>query len=396
MKHSKIGASSAERWLACAGSVQHLIDNPMPESKAASEGTRVHEGCEEVLRYRLQHGIEVKGAIEELLLEDFSEHDKESIRMYVDHVWGVYTTRLQEGYDAELRVEFRVHLKSVHEDAFGTVDAAVICHKGPLDVFDYKNGHKAVDAEGNKQQLYYTIGVQEEFVDEDWFFSEIYNHIVQPNNGGIKTSEVSHADLEEYWQELKAGADRVYAENPPRTVGTGCDKFCNRAQCPEYKAAFEKANPLEFSPIEEPDIEIDASEAEGLSVDQLSDLLKAEEMIKGMAADARSILKDRGMRGESTGDYKLIRSLGNYKLTTDVKDLAKLLKLPQADLVESKAKSKAAIEKIIKAKFKDKLSKATKLEILLENCTRPEGEIKLVHKDKKGEPYSPITFEQLD
>ena len=398
--HSLIGASSAKRWMACPGSVQILRDNPMPTSEAATTGTLAHELGENILHERLsleRINHKPSAALEDMMCEDYDKTTIENVLMYVNIVWNRYQIRKQEGFKPSLHIEKRVHLGSVHSDAFGTLDAAIICKEGPVDIFDYKNGHREVEVEGNPQAMYYAIGLQDEF--QDQMFTEFHLHIVQPNSGGHKEWQPSLYELNDFAKTLQVAADRVYSENPPRIVGPQCNEFCNRTACPEYIARTNETAEVVFAelpnPLVEESLPTEKPDVSKLSVQQMGRLLELEDFVKSMTADARKVLKERAMNGEDVGEYKLIQSKGNYKLNADVADLSKALKLPQTKLSDVKMKSKTAIEKVIRAEFKDKKVKSEKLATLSDLCYRPDGEIKLVHKDHAGEDYMP-SFEAIE
>lgn len=399
--HSLIGASSAKRWMACPGSVHLLNNHPMPSSPAAAIGTLAHELGENILHERLEletQDKEPSADLEQIMCEDYDEATIENVLMYVNIVWSKYKLRKQEGFEPTLHIERRVHLGSVHPDAFGTLDAAIICNEGPVDIFDYKNGRREVDVEDNPQAMYYAIGLQDEC--QDQMFTEFHLHIVQPNSGGHKEWQPTLFQLNEFAKELQVAADIVYSDNAPRIPGPQCNEFCNRTACPEYTAQRDEAATVvfgELNPIEDEELPLVKPDVSGMDVEQLGRLLELAEFMKSMTSDASSILREKAMRGEDVGNFKLIRGKGNYKLNADVVGLSKALKLPQAKLSDVKVKSKSAIEKVIKAEFKDKKARSAKLATLTDLCYRPDGEIKLVHKDHAGEDYLP-TFEpiQLD
>lgn len=371
----------------------------MPESAAATEGTRAHELGEKILLHRLEMGKTKQppsAMFEELLCDDFDVETADNVMSYVEDVWSCYVGRLSQGFEVTLHIELRVKLASVHPDAFGTSDAVVACEKGPLDVFDYKNGHLYVDVVNNSQAKYYAIGCQETLELE---FTEYNLHIHQPNAGGLKSWTVTDKELNAFCTELQDAADAVYKDDAPRIAGPQCEKFCNRAECPEYQSRAA----VVFKELELPTCPAEANigaptsvVVADLSAFELGRLLDLEDYVKAMASDAKKILKQKLLDSEDAGDYKLIQGKGNFKLTVGLVELSKILKMPQDQLSDAKLKSKTAVEKAIKAKFKDDKAKKAKIELLAEVCERPDGEIKLVRKSAKGEDYLPTTFQPLD
>jgi len=295
-----------------------------------------------------------------------------------------------------LFIELTGKLPAVHESAFSTLDAGIVCKNGPFYVIDLKDGEWDVQAEENTQLLYY-MAVLLHHAGLDYTPTSLNMHIVQPKNGGVKKWSASRRRVDKLVEELHEAAKLVYSEQPKRIPGDHCSLFCNRLQCPEYRAHHEKANAIEFDIIETDTDDINAPDVETLSVEQLCRVIKTSEYFKELASDAQKILTHKGMQGEDMGDYKLVRGSGKYKLTASVDELSASLNLKTEEFYEEpKVKSKSAIEKLIKAKYSDTKTKKDKLSILLQNCTRPEGEIKFVHKDAAGDTYTPDTTLQFD
>jgi hypothetical protein len=378
----------------CPGSVNFLHEHPLPRSGKASDGTITHELSEAILNYRLESD-KVGDAYEQLLLEQHDEARQERALLYVNHVWNTYKRLEAQGKEPLLFVELTGNLPQLHESAFSTLDAGIVCKNGPFYIIDLKDGEWDVQADDNKQLMYY-MAVLLNHAAIDYTPTSLNMHIVQPKNGGVKKWSCSRRKIDGLIEQLHEAAKLVYAENPKRIPGAHCSLFCNRVQCPEYRAHHQKSTKIEFDPIEPLDTD-SAPDVETLSVEQLCNVIQQAEFLSELASDAQKILKHKGMHGEDMGSYKLIRGSGRYKLTASVKDLAGALNLKESEFYEQPAvKSKSALEKLIKAKYSDTKTKKNKLSILLQNCTRPEGEIKFVHKDAAGEPYTPDTTTQFD
>jgi hypothetical protein len=157
--HSKIGASSSKRWLACPGSIPLSVGIPNRGSQYAMEGTAAHELAEMCLVEELDaqyyvasnHVITVHDNGAEYLFP-VTQEMADAVQVYLDFV------RQDEPFDTLVEVKF--HLKDLHEGLFGTADCVQwFADEAKLRVIDYKHGQGTpVEAEGNPQGMYYALG----------------------------------------------------------------------------------------------------------------------------------------------------------------------------------------------------------------------------------------------
>lgn len=138
MKHSPLGASSIKRIRACNASYLRSMGlPPLPTSKAALEGTRLHDLAEK--------------RINENNVKDL---DKEPIQIR-DYVRDCIEFKKEaELYGVETRVSILGHENLL----FGTVDFWFYKDE-TLYLVDLKTGRTKVNAIFNEQLLYYTNGV---------------------------------------------------------------------------------------------------------------------------------------------------------------------------------------------------------------------------------------------
>ena len=152
--HSSLGASSAERWINCPGSVALIKKLSLPESDEEdwrTEGIAAHELGAHCLKENddpwAHIGLKVGGV--EVTLEMSN-----AVQTYVDYCRSRATAAAKQVY-----VEYRVHQPTVHPLFFGTLDYCVI-YDSILDITDYKHGVGiAVDVEDNPQLMYYAYGI---------------------------------------------------------------------------------------------------------------------------------------------------------------------------------------------------------------------------------------------
>lgn len=152
--HSPLGASGAERWMSCPGSVA-LLNNlglieQSDEPEYRSLGTSAHEVAHHCLVNKLDTW-EVVGI-------KFGEHvcDQEmanAVQTYLDEVRGLIEA------DSKAFFEFSIDAPDFHPQFYGTLDAGVITGTR-LRVRDFKYGEGiAVDTEENPQIMYYAFGL---------------------------------------------------------------------------------------------------------------------------------------------------------------------------------------------------------------------------------------------
>jgi hypothetical protein len=152
--HSPLGASSAERWMACPGSIallQTLAVPPSDESEYAAAGTAAHEAA----AYCIKNGVEAWEVVDTTFNSVVvSAEMADAIQDYLD-----FLKPISETSDLQY-CEYRIS-GDFHDQFYGTVDyAAVNIRQELLRIVDFKFGEGiAVEAEHNKQLLYYAYGM---------------------------------------------------------------------------------------------------------------------------------------------------------------------------------------------------------------------------------------------
>jgi len=230
--HSPLGASSAERWMNCPGSVALLKELKFPESDEPDYrtlGTAAHAvACE-----CLQKGLDAW----ELMGETNGKHETDSemvdaVQMYLDECRSLITPQ------STVYTEFRIDAPDFHPQFFGTTDFG--CVTGAvLRIRDYKHGEGiAVDVEWNPQIMYYAYGLLRHHPEVDM----VDLGIVQPRgfhpDGPIRTWQVS-ADAIRTWaiDNLKPAMDRVEMDHD-LDAGPWC-RFCPaKLVCPLMTSLF--------------------------------------------------------------------------------------------------------------------------------------------------------------
>jgi hypothetical protein len=149
-EHSPLGASSAERWMRCPGSValkQALGSGADIESEYAAEGTLAHA----LGAHCLNNGLDCWEAMAEF--PTVTSEMADAVQSYLDYARDLCS------FTAPSLVEHRVANPAFHKDMFGTLDFATL-EPSRVEFVDYKHGvGVAVDVEENVQLRYYAFAL---------------------------------------------------------------------------------------------------------------------------------------------------------------------------------------------------------------------------------------------
>lgn len=233
--HSILGPSAHSRWSVCPASPTKSAEHPGTTSRAAVEGTIVHNISEMILKGKFKDIDPKKYWIgQEIQLEGetitVSPNNYDCAVFYVDYV----KQRTAE-LEGTLLIEEQVEVSEIHEALWGTSDAIII-GKDRIAVIDYKNGRWNVEAVGNSQLKIYGLGACAKYCDDPDTIIELT--IVQPNSPGkkpkIKTVETTAEILVDWgYRVLKPQAEACFEDEPKFVAGEHC-RFCN------YKPYCEK------------------------------------------------------------------------------------------------------------------------------------------------------------
>lgn len=231
--HSKVGASSAKRWLACPGSVPlsertgadpYLAQDP---SEVAEDGTFAHRALELIISDNLNAREAVAQTAEET-----GRAPAPWCLDVVDEAYGILSHYMHREYRywAEHRVTF-----APAYDGFGTLDFAA-WKPGRLIVADLKTGVGVrVTAHMNEQLLCYAWGQLREL--RDWEVNVVELIVIQPRvPGGITRYELTRKALEDWVNNvLYVGLSATQDANPKLKVGEHC-RFCPAlVHCPAQR-----------------------------------------------------------------------------------------------------------------------------------------------------------------
>lgn len=231
MSHAILAPSSAPVWGYCAGSVRAQQGRPNPETPQSREGTAAHWVMAEVL-LNFKHAD--RGS---LLASDYlgktapngvviDDKMAEGAQVIIDDVLRVCQ---RHGALQAMLVEHRVAMPRIHPENWGTLDVAVpLLEQGYLYLWDYKHGHREVDAEGNEQLIDYVAGLVEDLAINGALDQHITVciRIVQPfaykANGPVSEWVVRLSDLRGAFNLLHAKAHEAMSASPTLTTGLHC------------------------------------------------------------------------------------------------------------------------------------------------------------------------------
>jgi hypothetical protein len=390
MKHSRLGASKAHRWLNCPGSPRVEAGIKDKPSRFAAEGTAAHE----VAEYCLVHGIDATAYPEKRVAVDnrngakwyFPVNDDltGAVQVYLDTIRGD-----QGPYDS-LAVEEKFALSWLHKDLFGTNDASLGVPFGPLRVYDYKHGAgKWVDAVGNEQMMYYALGRLGPENDECFETAEMV--IVQPRHhdakGPVRRWSIPVDELYAWGENVLApGAEAASQPDAPLCAGDWCS-FC------KYEGRCE-AKRGKVSAVIRPELDLTAPNltlpaAEDLTPEQRGRVLEAAGLIKSWAASVHEYEIECQLAGKGAPGWKMVTKLGN-RAWADAEEAEKTLQAYDDLYEDPKFKSPAQIEKTLVAQGFAKKTAKEKVDSL---CARPESQTLVPEEDPRpaiGPIFTPI------
>lgn len=369
--HSRFAPSSLKRVLNCPMSVILAEARTAPETGPthyAAEGTVAHLVAEGMLRgdnTGLQLDDRVVVPPHEILVDD---------EMFVAaYTFADYVKRLASANQATLWTEQVVRLDDyVGRDAqaFGHLDAAV--HdpgRDVLHVADFKYGRGiVVEAENNPQLLAYGLGAVSSLLDQYWRqrLQEIQLHVVQPRLGdaGLKTWTLTLDELETWAREtlmpvVHALVDLSIPDDTPLNPGTWC-QFCPvRVECPALHAQSQAMAKQAFAQ--------NANALPLLTNEDLGRILTQADMVEPWLEEVRNLALDRLKFGGDIPGWKMVAKRGHRVWQQDEAATLETLTrsipgLSLGDLVQTKLRTAAQVEKLIPVSHQGKFRALWRME----------------------------------
>ena len=345
-EHSKIGASSAERWFNCPGSVKLSDGLVKVESEFAALGTAAHHLASYCLetgfnakRFQGTHVVNPEGRIVDFCDDVGTPIDANmtaAVQVYLDAVREIAT----QSINRELEIEVRFHLDNLHPDLWGTADSVIYDpDSGELWVFDYKHGEGVpVYPENNPQLLYYAVGAA--FAKSNRRVSEVHLAIVQPRTGQGKPQwwDVDAIDLLDFAEILREKAAATEDEKAELRPGEYC-RWCPAAgSCPALKQV------AEIAPLDQ------FTDGKPYDPEALADSLGRIKALNGWIKAVESFAESELKRGQKIPGWKLVEKVGRRAWKDEAEAVRALLGdgLSEIDImVPAALRSPAQIEEIV-------------------------------------------------
>lgn len=371
--HAVLGASSAERWINCPGSVNATKHLPDKGSDYAAEGSLAHELCELYTRGAL--GLEIpEGMTEEKIRQNKYWNEEmvscaEGYRDYILERCGYYI-------DPYVDLEVKVDYSNVAPGGFGTSDAVIIGEDREtgllvIEIIDYKHG-KGVPkyAPGNPQMRLYSLGAANVYGFLYGDFDLARSTIYQPRLDIVSFDETPMSELYQWAAEVvRPAALESALPDAHFSAGHWC-QFCKIKGSCRARAGY-------YTSIEEDFKDVISGEYRSPAVltnEEVGEVLKRMDSIKGYISDVKEYVLSCISSGEEVPGWKLVAGRSTRSFT-DADAAFQALKdygVAEALLYERKPISLTEAEKLV--------GKKQFAEVCGPYVVKPEGKPTLVHE----------------
>lgn len=372
-KHALLGASSANRWLACPPSARLTENIPDKGSNYAAEGTLAHELAE--LKVRKHFTPMAKSAFTRA-------HNKlkkdERYTTEMEHVTDAYLDYLKDcamQYDAPPAVicEVQVDFSGYVPEGYGTADC-IMLGGNTMRVIDFKYGqspNNKVQVEHNPQLMLYAVGALAQYA-MLYKIDRVVLTIAQLRLGEPEEWETTPDELYEWAAEyVQPRAKLAWEGKGEFETGHHC-QFCKaKATCRAYA---ESNMQIEcYSSSSDPRLLSDAEIGDVLT--RAEPFAKWLEAVKVYALEA--VLEGKAIPGWKAVEGRSVRQFDDVDQTfADLQTAG----IDEAILYERKPLTLAAVEKL--------LGKKQFAELCGPHIIRPMGKPALVPESDKRPPYS--------
>jgi hypothetical protein len=340
VKHARLSASKAHRWLVCSGSANYPDG---PPSYPAAEGTAMHEVGANALRLCQPVPASVATTVVDGYTIKFDKAMIDAVQFYVNTV--------NEDFQAgdELWIEMPLHsvLQTIDKDLGGTGDAVRYRPSDfSLRVFDAKFGSGTyVDADENKQMMLYGLGAMLSLGDRR--VDTVWLTIVQPRFEGaipVRNYIFKAVAILDFIADVQEAAVKTRKKNAPLAAGDHC-KFCPAARtCPELEKRHHALVAQDFSNLP------------AVAPEKLAQALISIPLIKERIKAIEEYAYAEAQKGVEIPGYKLVdkRPVRRWKNEGDVIEWAQLREI--APYAPKELLSPAQLEKKIGKELKPQIA----------------------------------------
>lgn len=304
--HAYLPPSGASAWVHCAAWPSMNRAFPQGDTQETLDGGAAHWAFFEMLYAR-------PVALGQVSADGIALSDEmiEAAELFVDVIDAdLAACGLDRRY---LQVERRIYMPGVHAENWGTPDVWFYDQRnGRIYVYDFKFGHKFVDAYENWQCIDYAAGILESMnvtgIQDQHIGVDVV--VVQPRNydrsGPVRRWSVVASDLRAHFNRLRNAAEAAMRPSPESKVGEHCEycpgrHACNTLQRAAYAAAHKASETL---PVNLP------AAALGLELRMLE---RAADVLKSRISGLQSEAEARIRRGERVPGYALADTYGREK-----------------------------------------------------------------------------------
>lgn len=383
--HAKYGASTAERWVNCPGSVALGAKVPKrPSGAAAKEGSLAHL-CLEIFLKLHTDPTNTRKRLKKFFPKEMVEHCFKSFTHLVENTPEGAIRYSEQKVDAS-------HFTM--KDQFGTVDCAIVEEFGRLRVIDFKYGVQPVEAINNLQMIYYALGISEKFHHN---FVDVEIKIIQPRayhkEGSTRSHVISIEELLKWEKVFKLAVTEAEGKNASFKAGKWCHWCDAKAVCPEIAISKVREAGLDFDDL--PDTQSSSkkevslflkNEVIDLDPKEISKMLKAFPYVEMYLQAIRDHAFHHLDKGGTIPGFKLVQKEGQRKWKSEkVVAIAKKTWGPLA-FTSPELLSPAQMEKVLGIEFDQKqINKWVE-----NNVTKESSGLTLVPADDKRPATSSI------
>ena len=409
--HSKIGASSAHRWINCPGS-NNLIAQLGAEntsSEYADWGSCAHLLAEENLKMFKMFDLITEDAIGrpsvavgKTKIIDGTEItiDQEMVDVVVKYIVEIKKMMAADKVNwPSLMVETGFELTQIDPEAHGTCDAAYEVPFRKVVVIDLKTGFNPVKVKNNPQLKYYALGLIYKLYGslKDADIDEVESVVIQPRGVSEANMVSRHTytinEMIAFEAEL-AESIKITRTSKDLKAGEWC-KYCpaknpssKKSMCPKILDQAVSLAKVQFDTIGETKYEL--PEVLTLDAETVSKVLQFHKVFEEWASCVQAHAHSMAEQGTDIKGFKLVNKSSNRQWADEAEAEKKMVKdLPKdgAYKVTKKLLSPAQAETVYK-----------KLKTAMPEVVKPYAGTTLVpeHDNRKAvQPAIEVAFEKI-